>query len=275
MATEQDYPDAHCPNGSAIGAAIQTEANKELPKISKSNLTCPVKHGCCWFSAGLEDLFRSMIANWFAQNARERTAKEGNEKQFNEVIFHPATRAEGTHPDYPSKGGFDLSVGVFPRSERARIALKHVSGEWVDKPWNYTPTGEELDRLQGHIRAMLTAYHEPTRLEEAHPYLGIVACHCLHEYRRMGRKVGEVYIPGLTDNPRLTLVDLLPIAPTPQALAAINWSTFSLSVTCDGNGTVTPAWWVKPDEKKGLSKVTLEAIANSVFPVAQVAKGEQ
>ena len=269
MATKQNYPKAHRDRGSAHGKAILAEADQELSKISSDNLPCPNATGCCWFATGLEDLFRSMIANMFAGVAYTRLSLS-----FNEVIYHPATRSEGVDKKYKSKGGFDLSVGMF-RSKRARIALKHLPGRWLDRPWAYKPAGKSLGKLRDHIKAMLTAYHEPNRLEEAHPYLGIVVCHCLHEYRRMGRMVGEVYIPGLTDNPRLTLIDLLPIVPTPQALAAVDWSTFSPSVMCDGSGTVTYTWWAKPDEKKKLSEVTLEAIADTLFPVAQVEQGEQ
>ncbi len=154
----------------------------------------------CGNKEALEDLFVSATANWFAAETK---------LPFQEVVYAPNRWIE-------RDCGFDLSIAPV-NSTRLRLRIQNkIEASWCDASNNIsfhasrfegtTERWTDENRLHHQVRLLCSMY--PESKERAYPYLMVHQCFCLHEYRRMGRKVSEIYVPNLGDKLRTMAIDL-------------------------------------------------------------------
>lgn len=194
--------------------AMLDEAPDPLPGESPCRLQ---QAKACPFKPGIENLFVSLTAHRVVEYLR------GTHKTltFQDVIYCPHTRAED--------GGFDLSVGNYWRHPRVRSMHKLASLQWCDESWRWKHNPKQNKKDQ--VALLLKAYDEPENRQQYEPFLIIHVCHCIHEFRRMGRP----RIPDIDDPRRTVIVDLKSIVRMTNWKQPVEQGDYKLSVTFDPN----------------------------------------
>jgi len=159
---------------------------------------CEVSATSCRLASGIETTFVALMAHWLVQ----RLQADGHMMSFQEIVYMPSRRAE-------RQGGFDLSIGEFTSRTRVRTMHKVLYGRrgfnrWCDESWNWsirnTGRGDWC-----HLKALLASYADERVFQ---PFLVLHLCFCVHEYRRIGKLVGNLRVPDLDSPLRTVVVDL-------------------------------------------------------------------
>jgi hypothetical protein len=196
---------SHIRRGSNSMVAKVIEAATREQDTDLALNPCEVTSASCRLSSGVETAFVALTAHWFLR--KMQVNHPGVE--FQEAIFMPSRRAE-------CRGGFDLSIGEFTGRARVRTMHKVLYGRsrfngtrtfnrWCDESWSWSITPRSGGDYR-HLVSMLA-------MEQAfQPFLILHICYCVHEYRRMGKVVKGLRIPGFDSLLRTVVVDLRTIA---------------------------------------------------------------
>lgn len=170
------------------------EADVHLQETMDYDLNpCICQNDNCELATGIETSLVAMTAHWLIEKMRV----EGREADYQENVFMPSRRAE-------ARGGFDLSLGHYATRHRVRTMHKVLYGRyWCDEAWSWKT------RLRGndwkHLRSLIQLFERDGGFR---PYLTFHVCFCVHDYRRMGKMLGDIPIPAFENILRTVVVDL-------------------------------------------------------------------
>lgn len=177
-------------NPTLVAQAVFDDVSRN-DEVDRDLNPCMCCDNQCDLATGIETTLVAQTAHWFVE--KMRTA--GYAWDYSQCVYMPSRRAE-------AEAGFDLSLGYYSRRPRVRTMHKVVYGKhWCDTAW-------EWNTADGDWKHMVTLARVFNRRDELYPFLIIHTCFCVHEYRRMGQRLGDVPIPVFDSLLRTVVIDL-------------------------------------------------------------------